>query len=116
MTEKIKLTVEVTKELDFGAKSEEEISFGDFKFKITKVNGQNCHFLNMLLVFLMGSTDIIMSLSTILSRVVNKSLQIQIIFVTAENRTHPGPLPAKRERYPLSTVPCAARVVLISRN
>ena len=44
MTEKIKLTIDVTKELDFGAKSEEEICFGDFKFKITKVNGQNCQF------------------------------------------------------------------------
>ena len=44
MTEKIKLTVDVTKELDFGAKSEEEICFGDFKFKITKVKSRNCKF------------------------------------------------------------------------
>ena len=37
-TEKIQLTVEITKELDFGAKAEEEISFGDFNLKIPAVN------------------------------------------------------------------------------
>ena len=37
-TEKIKLTVEIVKELDLESKPEEEISFGDLSFKITKVS------------------------------------------------------------------------------